>query len=202
MAPASGNRFARWICGNGRKQRTTETLPARRKSPHRMYAGRIPVGRRRNERPFNSFRKTASLPMTDDEHQSRSGSAALFDLAQRAENGLKRGFTTGTCATAAVKGALLKILCNRNPLEVDVLLPGGVHRLMVPIDRIVVEEDGAVRADVIKDAGDDPDQTHRARIFARVTRHSGGRIVFEAGKGVGVVTQPGLRVAVGEPAIN
>jgi cobalt-precorrin-5B (C1)-methyltransferase len=140
--------------------------------------------------------------MTDDEHQSRSGSAALFDLAQRAENGLKRGFTTGTCATAAVKGALLKMLCNRNPSEVDVLLPGGVHRLMVPIDRIVVEEDGVVRADVIKDAGDDPDQTHRARIFARVTRHSGGRIVFEAGEGVGVVTQPGLRVAVGEPAIN
>src|SRR6202022_2322587 len=106
--------------------------------------------------------------------KSCSSSLTLFDLAEPAENGLKRGFTTGTCATAAVKGALMKMLWNRNPSEVDVLLPGGIRRLMVPIDRIVVEEDGAVRAEVIKDAGDDPDQTHRARIFARVTRHSGG----------------------------
>jgi cobalt-precorrin-5B (C1)-methyltransferase len=72
----------------------------------------------------------------------------------------------------------------------------------VPIEGITVEEDGSARAVVIKDAGDDPDQTHRARIFAKVTRNRNGRIVFEAGEGVGVVTQPGLRVAVGEPAIN
>jgi len=129
-------------------------------------------------------------------------STVPFDLAEPAENGLKRGFTTGTCATAAVKAALLRILCDENPSEVDVFLPGGLHRLSVPIAGITVEEDGSARAVVIKDAGDDPDQTHRARIFAKVTRNTNGRIVFEAGEGVGVVTQPGLRVAVGEPAIN
>ena len=125
-----------------------------------------------------------------------------FNLAELAENGLKRGFTTGACATAAVKAALLKLLCNENPSEVDILLPGGSQRLTVPIEQMDVENDGAVRAVVTKDAGDDPDQTHRARIFARVTRNRTGRIVFLAGEGVGVVTQPGLQVAVGEPAIN
>ena len=129
-------------------------------------------------------------------------SSERFDLTERAENGLKRGFTTGTCATAAVKAALLKLLCNQNPPEVDILLPGGSQFLTVPIAQMVLEKDGAVKAVVIKDAGDDPDQTHRARIFARVTRNGTGRIVFLAGEGVGVVTQPGLRIAVGEPAIN
>jgi cobalt-precorrin-5B (C1)-methyltransferase len=136
-------------------------------------------------------------------HENRSHPFAMpVDLAQLAENGLKRGFTTGTCATAAVKAALLKLLWDENPSEVDVFLPDGLHRLTVPIDRIAAEEGGAVKAVVIKDAGDDPDQTHRARIFARVTRNASGRITFQAGEGVGVVTQPGLRVAVGEPAIN
>src|SRR6516225_8920946 len=125
-----------------------------------------------------------------------------FDLAKLAENGLKRGFTTGTCAAAAVKAALLKLLCDQNPSEVDILLPGRSQFLTVPIAQMALEKDGAVKAVVIKDAGDDPDQTHRARIFARVTRNGTGRIVFLAGEGVGVVTQPGLQIAVGEPAIN
>jgi cobalt-precorrin-5B (C1)-methyltransferase len=139
--------------------------------------------------------------MTQEEQKSHS-CAVPFDLAEPAQNGLKRGFTTGTCATAAVKAALLKLLCGENPSEVDVFLPDGFHRLSVPIDQIVVEEDGAVKVVVIKDAGDDPDQTHRARIFARVSGNRSGGIAFQAGEGVGVVTQPGLRVAVGEPAIN
>jgi cobalt-precorrin-5B (C1)-methyltransferase len=125
-----------------------------------------------------------------------------FDLRELAENGLKRGYTTGTCATAAVKAALLNLICNETPQEVKVTLPDGVHYLTVPIDRILKESDGSVRADTIKDAGDDPDQTHRARVFARVKRNESGQIVFQRGEGVGVVTQPGLQLKVGEPAIN
>ncbi|MBV8375622.1 MAG: cobalamin biosynthesis protein CbiD [Verrucomicrobia bacterium] len=125
-----------------------------------------------------------------------------FDLRQLAENGLKRGFTTGTCATAAVKAALLKLICNETVDEVNVTLPDGTRYLTIPIDRICMEGNGAVRADVIKDAGDDPDQTHRARIFARVRRNASGKIVFLRGEGVGVVTQPGLQIGIGEPAIN
>src|SRR5215470_3777292 len=128
--------------------------------------------------------------------------AERFDLTERAENGLKRGFTTGTCAAAAVKAALLKLIRGENPSEVDILLPGRSRFLTVPIAQVALEKDGAVKAVVIKDAGDDPDQTHRARIFARVTRNGTGHIVFLAGEGVGVVTQPGLQVPVGEPAIN
>jgi cobalt-precorrin-5B (C1)-methyltransferase len=128
--------------------------------------------------------------------------ASRFNLQQLAENGLKRGFTTGTCATAAVKAALLKLVCNETPDEVDVTLADGARYVTIPIDRICLEENGAVRADVIKDAGDDPDQTHRARIFARVQRNTSGDIVFLRGEGVGVVTQPGLQIGIGEPAIN
>jgi cobalt-precorrin-5B (C1)-methyltransferase len=127
---------------------------------------------------------------------------SLFDLKKLAENGLRRGYTTGTCATAAVKAALLKLVCNETPLEVNVMLPDSPQYLTVPIDRISEEADGSIRAEVIKDGGDDPDQTHRARIFARVRRNENGQVVFQRGEGVGVVTQPGLQLKVGEPAIN
>lgn len=128
--------------------------------------------------------------------------ASLFDLRQLAENGLRRGYTTGTCATAAVKAALLNLVCNETPEEVNVTLPDCIHYLTIPIDRISKQSDGSVRADTIKDAGDDPDQTHRARVFARVRRNENGQIVFQRGEGVGVVTQSGLQLDLGEPAIN
>jgi cobalt-precorrin-5B (C1)-methyltransferase len=138
--------------------------------------------------------------MTGSNRQEKS--ISQFDLGQLAENGLRRGYTTGTCATAAVKAALLSLVCNETPQEVNVTLPDCLHYLTVPIDRISKESDGSVRADTIKDAGDDPDQTHRARLFARVRRNEEGQIVFQRGEGVGLVTQPGLHLDVGEPAIN
>ena len=119
---------------------------------------------------------------------------SLFDLKKLADNGLRRGYTTGTCATAAVKAALLKLVCNETLQEVNVMLPDSPQYLTVPIDRISEEADGSIRADVIKDGGDDPDQTHRARIFARVRRNENGQVVFQRGEGVGVVTQPGLQL--------
>jgi cobalt-precorrin-5B (C1)-methyltransferase len=63
-------------------------------------------------------------------------------------------------------------------------------------------DEQTVRAEVIKDGGDDPDNTHGATIFAIVRKNQLGRVRFFAGKGVGTATQPGLRVAAGEPAIN
>jgi cobalt-precorrin-5B (C1)-methyltransferase len=140
--------------------------------------------------------------MTDSEANSEKGFAFRFDLTKLAENGLRRGYTTGTCATAAVKAALLRLVCNETPPQVNVTLPDSLQYLVVPIDRILEEAGGVVRAEVIKDAGDDPDQTHRARIFARVKRNEVGQIVFQRGEGVGVVTLSGLQLNVGEPAIN
>jgi len=128
--------------------------------------------------------------------------AVAYDLTQPAENGLRRGYTTGTCVTAAVQAALLKLVCNESPSNVKVALPDPGHFLVISIDRIEVEVDGTVRADVIKDAGDDPDQTHRARLFARVKQNELGHVVFKRGEGVGLVTEPGLQIPVGEPAIN
>lgn len=125
-----------------------------------------------------------------------------FDLGALTDAGLRRGFTTGSCATAAVKAALLALLCNEYPEEVNISLPDGLHFLRIPIDKVRREVTDAAYAEVIKDGGDDPDQTHRASIFARVQPNHQGGIVFQRGEGVGLVTQPGLQVAIGEPAIN
>ncbi|AVR96663.1 cobalt-precorrin-5B (C(1))-methyltransferase CbiD [Pseudoduganella armeniaca] len=124
-----------------------------------------------------------------------------FDLAIPASNGLRRGRTTGTCATAAVKAALHLLLDGELKREVRVSLPDGVHYLVVPIMR-VRRQGERVRAEVLKDGGDDPDSTHGATIFAEVARNDVGTVRFFAGRGVGTATAPGLRVAVGEPAIN
>lgn len=125
-----------------------------------------------------------------------------YDLSALTDAGLRRGYTTGSCATAAVKAALLSLLCNECPEEVNVSLPDGLHFLRIPIDHVRRESDSAAYAEVIKDGGDDPDQTHRAAIFARVQCNNLGSILFRRGEGVGLVTQPGLQVAIGEPAIN
>lgn len=127
-----------------------------------------------------------------------------FDLSVLAMNGLRRGRTTGSCATAAVKAALRLMLHGWRPAQVDVSLPDGVHYLKVPIQQVDWLDGGTdvVRAEVIKDGGDDPDNTHGATIFAEVRRNDAGVVRFFAGRGVGTATAPGLRVAVGEPAIN
>ena len=125
-----------------------------------------------------------------------------FDLAIPALNGLRRGRTTGSCATAAVKAALGLLLHGERCEAVGVSLPDGVHYLEVPIQMVGWTGCGAARAEVLKDGGDDPDNTHGATIFAEVRRNEARAVRFFAGRGVGTATRPGLRVAVGEPAIN
>jgi cobalt-precorrin-5B (C1)-methyltransferase len=127
---------------------------------------------------------------------------AEFDLGLLAPNGLRRGRTTGSCATAAVKAALCLLLRGERPERVAVTLPDGAHYLVIPIQDARWLERGTVRAEVLKDGGDDPDGTHGATIFAEVRRNDLGQIRFFAGNGVGIATKPGLRVPVGEPAIN
>lgn len=127
---------------------------------------------------------------------------AEYDLVVLAPNGLRRGRTTGSCATAAVKAALAVLLADEQKEKVEVSLPDGVRYLVVPIQQAKRLNDESVRAEVLKDGGDDPDNTHGATIFAEVRKNDVGQVRFFAGKGVGTATQPGLRVAVGEPAIN
>ena len=64
-------------------------------------------------------------------------------------------------------------------------------------------QDGVATAGVVKDAGDDPDVTHGALVFAHVSpARPGTGVVFRAGPGIGTVTRPGLPIPPGEPAIN
>ena len=112
---------------------------------------------------------------------------------------LRRGWTTGACATAACRAALEGLWGGAVPERVVITLPKGE----TPAFDIVNVRRGAgwVEAGVIKDAGDDPDVTHGAEIRVRVAASAGG-VVFRAGDGVGRVTKPGLPIPVGEPAIN
>ena len=125
-----------------------------------------------------------------------------FDFEEPAANGLRRGMTTGSCATAAVKAALLKLVGGRECCEVLVNLLDGVHFIIIPIMSIIEEYPGRVRATVEKDAGDDPDVTHRAKIFAIARANNQAKIRFIAGTGVGTITEPGFAFPPGEPAIN
>ncbi len=114
---------------------------------------------------------------------------------------LRRGWTTGTCATAAAKAAYTALLTGEFPDPVEVTLPRGER----PAFALAVARRDAdsATAGVVKDAGDDPDVTHGALVFATVRAGtSGGGVSFRAGKGVGIVTRAGLPVPPGEPAIN
>src|ERR1700704_2171302 len=91
---------------------------------------------------------------------------AQFDLCVLADNGLRRGRTTGSCATAAGISALALLLRDERRQEAEVALPDGRHYLVVPIQAVRRIDAATVRADVLKDGGDDPDNTHGATIFA------------------------------------
>ena len=115
---------------------------------------------------------------------------------------LKAGFTTGTAAAAAAKAAVLALLDKHPPTEVRVTLLTGDF-IKIAVHMCFVENAFTASATVIKDAGDDPDATHRAEIGARVTLLKPEKgIVISGGPGVGRVTRPGLEVAPGNPAIN
>lgn len=113
---------------------------------------------------------------------------------------LRCGYTTGTCAAAAARGAADYLLTGRRPAAVEIRTPAGI-----PV-RAELEDwsrggDWACCA-VRKDGGDDPDVTDGILIYARVASRPGGGIVIEGGEGVGRVTRPGLDQPAGEAAIN
>jgi cobalt-precorrin-5B (C1)-methyltransferase len=114
---------------------------------------------------------------------------------------LRRGWTTGTCATAAAKAAFGALVTGEFVDPISVTLPRGEQ----PAFALAVarKDDDSATAGVIKDAGDDPDVTHGALVLATVRRGApGAGVTFRAGEGVGTVTRPGLAIPPGEPAIN
>jgi len=123
------------------------------------------------------------------------------DSSDKTDKPLRRGWTTGACATAAARAAYQALLSGEFPDPVEITLPRGEK----PAFALARENlaDGVASASIIKDAGDDPDVTHGATITVQVSRGTpGSGIEFVAGDGVGTVTLPGLPLAVGQPAIN
>ena len=113
---------------------------------------------------------------------------------------LRSGYTTGACATAASKAALLGLLGRDIPSLIPIRFPNG-ETLSLPVVDVQLgeESDSAI---VVKDAGDDPDVTHGHRIVSTIRFSSHPGIHFLQGEGVGKVTLPGLGLEIGEPAIN
>jgi cobalt-precorrin-5B (C1)-methyltransferase len=116
--------------------------------------------------------------------------------------GLRTGWTTGTCASAAAKAATQGLVDGAAPSRVEVALPSG-RRVGFPV--VVPDPARANRCAVVKDAGDDPDCTHGAHVTAEVSFAADGAteaVAIRGGEGVGMVTRPGLGLEVGSPAIN
>jgi len=122
-------------------------------------------------------------------------------MSRKPEGELRRGWTTGACATAAAKAAFEALLTGEFPDPVTIVLPHGEQ----PSFALAARElgDGFATAGIVKDAGDDPDVTHGALVLASL-RHgaAGSGVTFRAGEGVGTVTKAGLPIPPGEPAIN
>ena len=123
------------------------------------------------------------------EHYVRSGDRML-----------RCGYTTGTCAALAARGAAELLLGGTAPAEIELLTPKGLTVQVAPV--LCRLEEGAAVCGVRKDAGDDPDITDGAVIVARVCRSAKPGIRIDGGEGVGRVTRPGLDQPVGEAAIN
>ncbi len=113
---------------------------------------------------------------------------------------LHTGFTTGACAVAAAKAALIALLTGKKLTEVSFRIPEG-EVMKMPVKSVEVASESAA-ASVIKDSGDDPDVTDGSRITATIAYASHPGIRFHGGAGIGTVTLPGLGLETGEPAIN
>jgi cobalt-precorrin-5B (C1)-methyltransferase len=121
---------------------------------------------------------------------------------------LRTGWTTGTCAAAAAKAAAAALATGTRQETVEVALPDG-QRVSFPVDTCSITKTSTktstgtrAEAVVVKDAGDDPDVTHGARLTATVRWRDIPGIDLQGGVGVGVVTKPGLGLEPGAPAIN
>ncbi len=120
---------------------------------------------------------------------------------------LRSGYTTGSCATATSLAAARLLLTGVASEVAEIVLPKGQHVPMPLVFCRLIDNDnengsGGAEAGTIKDAGDDPDVTHGAVVFARVRLVAAPGVTFRAGPGVGTVTRAGLTLPVGEPAIN
>jgi cobalt-precorrin-5B (C1)-methyltransferase len=113
---------------------------------------------------------------------------------------LRTGYTTGACASAAAKAAILAWLQQQKIRQVRITLPGGSQSLF-EVNKCEFDKSRGA-CSIIKDAGDDPDITNGAEIWATVSEAERPGVHIDGGSGVGRVTKPGLEIPVNEAAIN
>lgn len=119
---------------------------------------------------------------------------------------MRYGFTTGSCAAAAAKAAAYMLLTGQQKTQITIMTPRGIPFTAQLCD--ISRAERMVCCAVKKDGGDDPDVTSGALIYATVclqdahTASGEPEILLTGGKGVGIVTKPGLDQPVGAAAIN
>ncbi len=113
---------------------------------------------------------------------------------------LRKGFTTGTTATAATVAAI-RTLLNQEPQETVTVHAANGKVAIFDVEQTDFDEQTASCA-IKKDGGDDQDATDGALIFATVKLRDDNEIHLDGGKGVGRVTKAGLANKPGMPAIN
>lgn len=113
---------------------------------------------------------------------------------------MRYGYTTGSCATAAAKGAARMLVSGSSVDLISIDTLKG-WKLDLELEDIVITNN-YVQCSVKKDSGDDPDITNGIKIYAKVERIEEKRIVITGGEGIGLVTRKGLPVDVGQYAIN
>ncbi|MGX7025167.1 cobalt-precorrin-5B (C(1))-methyltransferase CbiD [Vagococcus hydrophili] len=114
---------------------------------------------------------------------------------------MKKGYTTGSCATAASVAATHLLLNSEECEEVSVTTPVD-KEIQIPIVSLERVDEKTAIAAVRKNGGDDADATHGMLIYSKVTLRDDAPIMIEGGEGIGRVTQEGLLVPIGQPAIN
>lgn len=113
---------------------------------------------------------------------------------------LRYGYTTGSCAAAAAKAATGMLLSGKKLDTVSLQTPKG-WSLDLKVE-FAAWEDNKVSCQIQKDGGDDPDSTHGMYIGATVEKSEEPGVSIRGGKGIGLVTKPGLDQPVGTHAIN
>ena len=110
---------------------------------------------------------------------------------------LREGFSTGSCMTGGAAASAVWQTTGRCPSVIRVDTPIGKTLYL----DVVPKEYGTCA--IVKDGGDDPDVTHGSEIVTRLEIFDyDGEITFAGGPGVGIVTQEGLKIPPGQPAIN
>ena len=123
----------------------------------------------------------------------------------RNQKKLRFGYTTGSCAAGAARGAAELLLGEDEIGEAELMTPKGILLHLELLD--MKRDENAASCAVRKDAGDDPDTTNGILVYAKVEKFQirsdmEDRIIIDGGTGVGRVTKPGLSQKIGEAAIN